>query len=86
MDNVLSSQVPKKRNRLKKFKREDLENFVFDEASQGENISLLDLVDDVISSTQGTKAMIKVKKTKKLKCKRNKKSRSLQNIDSNVVS
>ena len=86
VDNVISSQAPKKRSRQKKFKREDLENFIFEEASQGDDISLLDLVDDVISSTQGTKATIKVKKTKKLKSKSNKKLRSLQNIDPNVFS
>ena len=86
VDDVISSQVPKKRNRQKKFKREDLENFVFEEASQGDDMSLLDLVDDVISSTQGTKAAIKVKKTKRLKSKRNKKLRSLHNIDPNIFS
>ena len=86
VDNVISSQVPKKRNRQKRFKREDLENLLFEDVSQGNDISLLDLVNDVISSTQGTKATIKVKKTKKLKCKKNKKLRSLQNIDPNVFS
>ena len=86
VDNVISSQAPKKRNRKKRFKREDLENLLFEEVSQGDDISLLDLVDDVISSTQGTKSTIKVKKTKKFKCKKNKKLRSLQNIEPNVFS
>ena len=85
VDDIITSQVPKKKTGDRKFKKEDTENLLSEEVSKENEVSILDLVDEVISSTQETNVLKKPRKTKKLKNKKPKTS-SLQNVDMNTLS